>query len=423
MKTKFQFMLLCLAMLSACTQENDDSLFDYKENVRSNTLQYHVSESDAIKQAGEFLYQIDMIKTRSDAENVIQSVEILTKPKMNYLLNTPVAYYNLPDTLFYAVNFKDSMGYALVSVDNRIGGIVSYIEHGAFDAKEHIENEGFKSFLTGLMEYYENTLSFWPDLPGDSTGGNNPSDLLLEKHYTVDSIFRPLLRTKWGQSYPYNILCPETPYGARTLTGCVATAVGQILAYHRSPSSFRQHEYDWDAILEDEIPFVFDTQLMVSQLLNDIGSLVEAKYSDTLTTASASLVALCLDSMQYRHTNYLFFHLDSCIADIARNHPVFMRGTNVYSVNDYHSQHAWVVDGYIFRSLHLLEVLPNGGTREIISMPQKLLHCNWGADGKNNGYFLSTAFDPYDGLKYHSTRSDVMYNNDNAMYLYIQPKR
>ena len=38
----------------------------------------------------------------------------------------------------------------------------------------------------------------------------------------------PLCKTTWNQDMPYNLYCPKLN-GARTMTGCVATAMAQVL--------------------------------------------------------------------------------------------------------------------------------------------------------------------------------------------------
>ena len=56
----------------------------------------------------------------------------------------------------------------------------------------------------------------------------------------------PLLgRTCWGQSYPYNALCPYSPLANdNKLAGCVAVAMSQVMSYHRYPNTGRgQHSY------------------------------------------------------------------------------------------------------------------------------------------------------------------------------------
>ena len=65
-----------------------------------------------------------------------------------------------------------------------------------------------------------------------------------------------LLKTKWGQDAPYNDQCPVglTPY-TRQLTGCVATAMSQLMYYHRYPSKGRGHYVGGSEGVKVEIDF------------------------------------------------------------------------------------------------------------------------------------------------------------------------
>ena len=44
----------------------------------------------------------------------------------------------------------------------------------------------------------------------------------------------PLITSQWGQDSPYNTQCLEID-GKHCLTGCVATAMAQIMYYHKWP--------------------------------------------------------------------------------------------------------------------------------------------------------------------------------------------
>lgn len=47
---------------------------------------------------------------------------------------------------------------------------------------------------------------------------------------------QPLIKTTWGQGYPYNEFCPTLITNTtHHLTGCVATALSQIMYYHKFP--------------------------------------------------------------------------------------------------------------------------------------------------------------------------------------------
>ena len=56
----------------------------------------------------------------------------------------------------------------------------------------------------------------------------------------------PLLKSKWDQGYPYNMLCPADPLEnySHCYTGCPATAMGQIINYLRTTQNTRFDDGD-----------------------------------------------------------------------------------------------------------------------------------------------------------------------------------
>ena len=52
-------------------------------------------------------------------------------------------------------------------------------------------------------------------------------------------VLSPLIKTKWGQDYPYNLQCPLIASNIHQLTGCVATAMSQLMYYHQYPKTGR----------------------------------------------------------------------------------------------------------------------------------------------------------------------------------------
>lgn len=49
------------------------------------------------------------------------------------------------------------------------------------------------------------------------------------------TVLAPMLTTHWDQLEPYNRLAPTSNGGDRCYTGCVATALAQVLNYHQTP--------------------------------------------------------------------------------------------------------------------------------------------------------------------------------------------
>ena len=64
---------------------------------------------------------------------------------------------------------------------------------------------------------------------------------------------KPLVTCKWNQGDPYNLLCPkyynaDGTLGDRSATGCVATALAQVMYYYKWPDalvkSIPRHSFD-----------------------------------------------------------------------------------------------------------------------------------------------------------------------------------
>ena len=104
---------------------------------------------------------------------------------------------------------------------------------------------------------------------------------------------KPLLKSHWGQSYPYN---KQSGF----VTGCVATAMAQIMYFHQWPkrgkgqntyklkydntqrsADFSQSEYKWAQMLPDYRSGKYnETQAdAVAKLMNDVGISVHMQYT------------------------------------------------------------------------------------------------------------------------------------------------
>ena len=63
---------------------------------------------------------------------------------------------------------------------------------------------------------------------------------------TFDTEVAPMITTQWDQDAPYNDQCPVLK-GKRTYTGCVATAMAQLMNYHEWPKQGTgSHSYTWN---------------------------------------------------------------------------------------------------------------------------------------------------------------------------------
>ncbi|MCM1292474.1 MAG: C10 family peptidase [Bacteroides sp.] len=228
----------------------------------------------------------------------------------------------------------------------------------------------------------------------------------------------PLLSTRWNQSSPYNDKCPVLN-GTRCPTGCVATAMAQIINHHKSPErGIGQVQYTWkqnsnQTLSLDLSTLTFDWDNMsdtysssstqaekdaVATLMMACGYTVSMAYTATESGAQSNAVPTALiNNFGFAKTaTYLsreVYPLNEWIAllhnELANNRPVYYSGRDT-------GGHAFVVDGY--RS-------------------GNYFHINWGWGGTSDGYFLITALDPsQQGIGGSSSG----YNYDQAAVVGIQ---
>ncbi|MDE6653954.1 MAG: C10 family peptidase, partial [Muribaculaceae bacterium] len=202
----------------------------------------------------------------------------------------------------------------------------------------------------------------------------------------------PLLSTVWNQYEPYNDMCPEIN-GMRAVTGCVATAMAQVMKKHQWPvsgtgsysyvangisvsSDFSSHVYDWDNMLDDYYNEYYDlvgTQAQrnaVAQLMFDCG--VAARMTYSASESSAMTIAAGGGMTKY-------FNYDKSMEYVLRGwysdedwmrlmHSQISEGLPVIYAGDSEGGygHAFILDGY------------DG---------EGYFHFNWGWGGGSDGYF------------------------------------
>ena len=207
----------------------------------------------------------------------------------------------------YLFNFADDRGFAIVSGDDRVPGVLGYSGDG--NLGDTIDNPGTAIALLGIADYmeseiekyeqqadsiFESTLDKLIDLLPEEEVARIEDSLANEYQETsslpsrayvrydryssyrysyyryrfstrtstsygtweVTSSKNPIVQVRWGQGRPYNSLCPDKNctnntqrYGERTPTGCVATALAQIFSHWKHPRSYGGVTYDWQAMI------------------------------------------------------------------------------------------------------------------------------------------------------------------------------
>jgi hypothetical protein len=217
----------------------------------------------------------------------------------------------------------------------------------------------------------------------------------------------PLLSTTWNQDEPYNLMCPDGDYkewnandydaSNRCVTGCVATALAQVMYYHKWPleqttaipqytinytngTSFTLNElsattFEWNKMKPSYSKTeTDDAAYAVAKLMRYVGQACQMAYG---TGASSAYIHtdMMISAFGYSkniHTKYRDGYTttqwENMVYDeLASSRPVLYSGQTGSG-----SGHQFVCDGFL----------------------DGLFHLNWGWGGDLNGYFVLSIADP-----------------------------
>lgn len=203
-----------------------------------------------------------------------------------------------------------------------------------------------------------------------------------------------LCSTLWNQGAPYNNNCPVVK-NETCVTGCVATAMSQVMKYHNWPESgvgivsykgpgyktlkmnYSKTIFEWDKMLDTyNSSSPEDACEAVATIMQAAGYSVEMDYSPDGSGASSAAIAPALGT---------YFKYDKSLK---------------YLLRDYYSLNEW--EEIIYNSLKTYgPVIYNGqagiGGHSFVCdgyASDGYFHFNWGWGGLSDGYFLLDALDP-----------------------------
>jgi len=317
-------------------------------------------------------------------------------------LNTKIGSTTQNQPLYFVYNVGDNSGFVIVSADDRAQTILGYSDNGTFNFDIIPDNfrywlSLFNNELTALSETPE---SLTPELlNGVPLTLDISSGAIQKSKSSANSAVAPLLGgIKWNQSSPYNDMCPLLPPAntQRGVTGCIATAMAQIMKYYEWPVTgtgshsyttatlgiplsvtFSSTTYDWANMTDTYGTSSTQTEKdAVATLMYHCGVGTDMDYnteSGTSVNKAASALKTYFGydtNLQLMSRNYYSRAewISTLKSEIDASRPVFYTGTAISG-----GGHAFVCDGYD---------------------PNDLFHFNWGWGGMSNGYYAITALNP-----------------------------
>lgn len=424
-------LFFALFALLSCNKNNLDVPEVIVESNETIPLQA------AIKNMEETIKGISFL-TKSRNEPIYDMSNVIVLGKSSLVNDTKSGVgIDIPDTLLYVVNFKNSEGFAVLAGDERIRSKVFCItEDGSLQKEDFVFALQFLQNETGvdvvsssemedrfvpaliLSSALSNLSSAKDDANGGREGGEEGGEIDYDSDYPfmteipeqggvpMPSPLGPYVLTKWNQSpAPFNMYTPNNAYA-----GCSAIALAQVVPANRYSNTltFDGVLCDWDEMegvhnyMNFQSPTYTGSVSGKEQVGHFIASLgrdyLGLDYGTGIGSVSGLVVGNYLkDAMQQLgyyatlryHPSTFSTTMKQITYDMLKDGlPVLARGTKANSS----SGHVWVIDGY----------------KCVISMFNfgHYFHINWGWGGKRDGYYELGTFNTANGISSHPIYDD-----------------
>ncbi len=352
-------------------------MLDRKECYKSITNPFYIDPMRTIRLLGA-LAALTSIQGMASTLTAEQALSRLNKCTELPVSAPGVTSPQLAATVGKLYVFNRGNGFMILPADDRAPALLAYSDSGSFEPG----NPGVEYW----MNYYNAELAALPASAAETeTETKRPERVPVQ----------PLLTTRWNQEAPYNDLCPKVN-GHETVTGCVATAMSQVMKYHNYPPKGKgTHSYHWepgDSTLSfdygattfewDKMTDTYNSEstaesrTAVATLMLAAGISVDMHYDIGDSGASTMVMgASLIDYFDYDKGLYMpmrpYYGLieweNMIYEDLSQGLPVLYAGQGTAG------GHQFVCDGY---------------------SSDGFFHFNWGWGGMSNGYFLLTALNP-----------------------------
>ena len=319
-------------------------------------------------------------------------------------------------TCYYVFANGEDKGFTIVSGDDRMPEVVGYSAQGTYDP-DHLP-ANYVGFMKAYQEMVEALLK------GDAqvSGGLAEARQWRAERASSAAVAPLLGGIKWNQREPYNNRCPSYKGTNRSVTGCVATAMAQVMMYYQYPKKLKSTiegyttktykinvpniysgaTYDWDNMLPDYSKSDYSSAQAdaVAKLMYHCGAAVKMDYgpsSGANVTPAILATYFGYDADLMQDLTRTCFSLQQWMKLI--DNELKAKRPILYSGKSSDGGHEFVCDG---------------------SDGNGLYHINWGWGGYQDGYFDLTILQPTKGGAGSGSAIDG-YNRDCSMIIGIAP--
>ena len=341
---------------------------------------------------------------------------------LNFLANE--VYYTPGQPLTLVNGTTTSQGYYIFSNDNCfviISGDDASEPILAYSTESGYNTNKVSPEVSYMLGNYSQQIKFIANnqVPATSeinTRWTNLVNNVVTENKTPPASVQNLLKTLWDQAPYYNDMCPvdnnpnDQYYNQLTVTGCVATAMAQVLKFWNYPkkgigsNSYDDNPYGTLSMAFDTANFDWSSMSnrlvkanpAVAELMYSCGVAVDMSYGVAATGGSAASVVATGGSRgantqkcaQTALTNYFGYdastikglnasnYADTTWLNILTNEISSGRPVIYDGFDSADEGHCFVFDGYRTTAGHIM------------------MHVNWGWSGYENGYFAVNQLNP-----------------------------
>ena len=277
--------------------------------------------------------------------------------------------------------FDTRSGYMVVSADDVAAPLLGYADEGSFDAANIPDN------LRYWLESYASEIAWARD------NGVEPARSRASRADRAP--IAPLVKTQLNQGSPYNNYCPIYN-GCRSVTGCVATAMAQVMKYYNYPAKGTgSHSYTTKTLKISQSMDFSSTSFRWTSMADSYGSF----SSTSQKNAVATLMHACGVSVDMDYTPNESGAPSMNVASALANYFGYDKGVR-YLMRDYYGMAEW--EELVYNQLVEFGPVQYSGSNTSAGhsfvcdgySADGYFHFNWGWGGMSDGYFLLTALDP-----------------------------
>lgn len=231
-------------------------------------------------------------------------------------------------TAFYVFNQNEDDGFVIVGADELCRPVLGYSEHGSFDIDKLPDN------VRWWLSQYSEQFCQVKKLGAKAEAQTREKQ---QRQRAAKASIAPLMTTRWNQGEPFNNAIPTLGPGySKFVTGCVATAMAQVMKYHNTPAQgsgshdytitynstmpvnfsadFGSTNYDWANMLDDYNGGYNSTQAnAVATLMYHAGVSVDMNYNTSTNGGSGA------QSNKIPNALYTYFGYDKSAYEANRN--------------------------------------------------------------------------------------------------------